>query len=73
MGFFLGVVEAEVRVAADAWGAAAAAIFVAEKTEGYAVLWTERRHLSLLDLVFELRKNEIGNSKMGTRKRKSTG
>jgi hypothetical protein len=26
LGFFLGVVEAEMRVAADAWGAAAAAI-----------------------------------------------
>ena len=33
LGFFLGVVEAEVRVAADAGGAAAAAIFVSEKRQ----------------------------------------
>jgi hypothetical protein len=30
LGFFLGVVETEMRVAGDAWGAAAAAIFVRE-------------------------------------------
>ena len=37
LGFFLGVVEAEVRVAGDAGSAAAAAIGVSEEAEGYAV------------------------------------
>jgi hypothetical protein len=32
------MIEAEVRMVAGARGAAAAAIFVGEKTEGYAVL-----------------------------------
>lgn len=50
LGFFLGVVEAEVRMAGDAGSAAAAAIGEREKAEGYAVLCRERGHRSLLDL-----------------------
>jgi hypothetical protein len=39
---------------AGAWGAATAAIGETEKTEGYAVLRTERRHTSLLRFGFEI-------------------
>ena len=39
-GFFLGVVEAEVGVVADARSAATAAIRERERTQGHAVLWT---------------------------------
>src|SRR6266702_3024870 len=47
-GFFLGVVEAEMRVAADARSAATAAIGKSKHTQGHAVLCTERGHKSLL-------------------------
>jgi hypothetical protein len=47
-GFFLGVIEAEMRIFAGARGAAAAAIRERELTQGHAVLGTERRHKSLL-------------------------
>src|SRR5260370_14729728 len=43
-GFFLGVVEAEMRVAAAAGSAATAAIRERKRTQGPAVLWTERGH-----------------------------
>jgi hypothetical protein len=48
LGFFLGVVEAEVGMAGDARGATAAAIGEGEQTQGYAVLFAERGHKSLL-------------------------
>jgi hypothetical protein len=50
--FFLGVVEAEVRMVADAGGAATAAIRERKRTQGHAVLWTERGHKSLLRVEF---------------------
>jgi hypothetical protein len=40
-GFFLGVVEAEVGMVAEARGAATAAIGERKHTQGHAVLWTE--------------------------------
>jgi len=52
LGFFLGVVEAEVGMAGDARGAAPAAVGEGEQTRGYAVLFAERRHGSLLRLSF---------------------
>jgi hypothetical protein len=51
-GFFLGVVEAEVGMAADARSAAAAAIRERKRTQGQAVLGTERGHESLLRVEF---------------------
>jgi len=51
-GFFFGVVEAEVRVVADARGAATAAIGESKHTQGHAVLYSERGHGSLLRLSF---------------------
>jgi hypothetical protein len=52
LDFFLGVVEAEVGMVAGAGCATTAAIGETEKTEGHAVLWTERRHTSLLRSSF---------------------
>jgi hypothetical protein len=46
------VVEAEVRMVADARGTAAAAIREREHTQGHAVLCTERGHKSLLRVEF---------------------
>jgi len=43
-GFFLGVVEAEARMFGDARSAATAAIRESKRTQGHAVLWTERGH-----------------------------
>lgn len=40
-GFFFGVVVAEVRMVADARGAATAAIGERKHTQGHTVLWTE--------------------------------
>ena len=51
-GLFLGVVEAEVRIFAGARGAATAAIRESKRTQGRAVLWTERGHKSLLRVEF---------------------
>jgi hypothetical protein len=51
-GFFLGVVEAEMGMFAGARSAATAAIRERELTQGHAVLWTERRHKSLLRVEF---------------------
>ena len=51
-GFFLGVVEAEAGMFAGARGAAAAAIREGKRTQGHAVLWTERGHKSLLRVEF---------------------
>jgi hypothetical protein len=51
-GFFLGVVEAEARIAADARSAATAAIRESERTQGHAVLCTERGHDCLLRVEF---------------------
>src|SRR5271163_2119438 len=48
LDFFLGVAEAEMRVAGGAWSAATAAIRESKHTQGHAVLGTERRHRSLL-------------------------
>jgi hypothetical protein len=42
--FFLGVVETEMRVIADARSAATAAVRESKRTQGQAVLWTERGH-----------------------------
>jgi len=47
-GFFLGVIEAEASVVADARGAATAAIRERKRTQGHTVLGTERGHKSLL-------------------------
>jgi hypothetical protein len=43
-GFFLGVVVTEMRVIADAGSAATAAVRERKRTQGHAVLWTERGH-----------------------------
>ncbi len=51
-GFFLGMVEAEVRMVADARSAATAAIRECKRTQGHAVLCIERGHRSLLRLSF---------------------
>jgi hypothetical protein len=56
LGFFLGVVVAEMGMGGDARYAAAAAIGKGEQTQGYAGVFTERSHgsllrLSLLDLL----------------------
>jgi len=51
-GFFLGVVEAEVGMVADARGTATATIGERERTQGHAVLCTERGHKSLLRVEF---------------------
>jgi len=51
-GFFLGVVEAEIGMVAEARGAATAAIRESKLTQGHAVLGTERRHKSLLEVEF---------------------
>jgi hypothetical protein len=51
-GFFLGVVEAEARMFAGARGAATATIRERKRTQGRAVLWTERGHRSLLRVEF---------------------
>src|SRR6266404_3404887 len=51
-GFFLGVVEAEARMFGDARSAATAAIRESKRTQGHAVLWTERGHKSLLRVGF---------------------
>jgi len=48
LGFFLGVVEAEVGMAGDARGAATAAVGEGEGTQGYTGLFAERGHRSLL-------------------------
>ena len=50
--FFLGVVEAEMRIFAGARSAATAAIREREVTQGHAVLGTERGHRSLLRVEF---------------------
>jgi len=51
-GFFLGVVEAEVGIIADAGSAATAAIRERKRTQGHAVLCTERGHGNLLRVEF---------------------
>ncbi len=51
-GFFLGVVEAEAGIVAGARGAATAAIRESKRTQGHAVLWTERGHKYLLRVEF---------------------
>jgi hypothetical protein len=51
-GFFLGVVGAEVFMVAVAGSAATAAIRESKRTQGHAVLWTERGHRSLLRVEF---------------------
>jgi hypothetical protein len=51
-GFFLGVVEAEAGIFAGARGAATAAIRERKRTQGHAVLWTDRGHRSLLRVEF---------------------
>ena len=51
-GFFLGVVEAEVGMVAVARSTATAAIREGKRTQGHAVLWTERGHKGLLRVEF---------------------
>ncbi len=51
-GFFLGVVEAEVFMVAVARSAATAAIRECKRTQGHAVLCTERGHDCLLRVEF---------------------
>src|SRR5260370_31970111 len=58
-GFFLGVVEAEMGIFAGARSAATATIRERKRTQGHAVLFTERGHKSLLRLSFwDLRRKE---------------
>jgi len=52
LGFFFCVVEAEVGLLAVAGRAATAAIRERKRTQGHAVLWTERGHKSLLRVEF---------------------
>lgn len=42
--FFLGVVETEMQVIADARSATTSAVRESKRTQGHAVLWTERGH-----------------------------
>jgi hypothetical protein len=51
-GFFLGVVGAEAGIVAEARSAAMAAIREGKRTQGHAVLCTERGHKSLLRVEF---------------------
>ena len=51
-GFFLGVVRAEAGMVGKARSAATAAIRERKRTQGHAVLWTERGHRSLLRVEF---------------------
>jgi hypothetical protein len=51
-GFFLGVVETEAGIFAGARGAATAAIRERKRTQGHAVLCTERGHNCLLRVKF---------------------
>jgi hypothetical protein len=51
-GFFLGVVEAEAGIFAGARSAATAAVRERERTQGHAVLYTERGHKCLLKVEF---------------------
>jgi len=51
-GFFLGVVRAEAGMVGEARSAATAAIRERKRTQGHAVLWTERGHKSLLRVEF---------------------
>jgi len=51
-GFFFGVIEAEAGMFAYARSAATAAIRERERTQGHAVLWTERGHKCLLRVEF---------------------
>ncbi len=51
-GLLLGVVEAEAGMFGDARSAATAAIRESKRTQGHAVLWTERGHKSLLRVEF---------------------
>src|SRR6266852_4135570 len=61
-GLFLGVVGAEAAIVAGARSAATAAIRESKRTQGHAVLWTERGHKSLLRVEFWdlLRKGPAG-------------
>jgi hypothetical protein len=68
LGFFLGMVVAEVGMAGDARGAATAAVGEGEQTQGYAVFFTERRHGSLLE--FEFLRLLAGSSGAGSGKLK---
>jgi len=61
-GFFLGVVEAEMRVAADARSAAAAPIGERKHTQGHAVLGTESGHKNLLRLGFGIYGSKAGRA-----------
>jgi len=67
-GLFLGVVEAEMGMFAAARGAATAAIRESKRTQGHAVLCTERGHKSLLRVEFWdlLRKEPAGMSALRT-------
>ena len=51
-GFFLGVVKAEVGMLGGARSAATAAVRESKRTQGHAVLFTERGHKSLLRVEF---------------------
>jgi hypothetical protein len=51
-GFFLGVVKAKMGMVADARSAATAPIREGKRTQGHAVLCTERGHKSLLRVEF---------------------
>jgi hypothetical protein len=64
-GFFLGVVEAEMGMVAVARSAATAAIRERKRTQGHAVLWTERGHKSLLRVEFGI---ADGKSRQGCRR-----
>jgi hypothetical protein len=48
----LGVVEAEARMFGNARSAATAAIRESKRTQGHAVLWTERGYKNLLRVEF---------------------
>jgi hypothetical protein len=50
--FFLGVVGAKAGMVAKAGRAATAAVRESKRTQGHAVLWTERGHRSLLRVEF---------------------
>src|SRR6266849_6757994 len=78
-GLFLGVVEAETGIVADARRAATAAVGERKHTQGHAVLWTERGHKSLLRVEFwdcllaEKSRQDAGATKMALKQKRLAG
>jgi len=72
-GFFFGVVEAEMGIVADTRSAATAAIRERKRTQGHAVLCTERGHKFSLELSFGIAGQKQDALKRAPTRKKSTG